>query len=256
MGKILLVARYTFLEMVRHKVLYAFVFFAFFILGLGVAITQMTIGNEIDIISDIGLGTIEIFSTVIAIFMGIFIIQKELSLRTLHPLLARPLTRPQYIIGKFVGMLLLAVVGILFMTAILWLMLRFYGGADRIVIYLPALYTIFLQTALVISVAVLCSSFVEPAVGALFTISFYLIGATSYNLVYLINRRSSEELKRVVNFMRYILPDFSHFNIKDNLIYGKGLENISLSFATLYAVAGILIVLAVAVIAFNKKEIN
>lgn len=256
MGKILLVARYTFLEMVRHKVLYAFVFFAFFILGLGVAITQMTIGEPLDIISDIGLGTIEIFSTIIAIFMGITIIQKEISLRTLHPLLARPLTRPQYILGKFFGMPLLTLVGIFFMTIILWVMLYFYGGPERMTAYLPSLYTIFLQTALVVSVAVLCSSFVEPAVGAMFTISFYLIGATSYNLVYLINKQSSDLLKNIVNFLRYILPDFSHFNIKDNLVYGRGLENISLSFATLYAAAGILIVLAVAVIAFNKKDLS
>ncbi len=256
MGKILLVARYTFLEMVRHKVLYAFIFFAFFILGLGIAITQMTIGEPLDIISDIGLGTIEIFSTVIAIFMGITIIQKEIALRTLHPLLARPISRSQYILGKFFGMLLLALVGILFMAFILWVMLYFYGGPERIFGYLPALYTIFLQTALVVSVAVLCSSFVEPAVGALFTISFYLIGATSYSLVYLINKQSSETLKSIVNVLRYVLPDFSHFNIKDNLVYGRGLESISLSFATLYALAGIAIILAAAILTFNKKELN
>ena len=256
MGKILLVARYTFLEMVRHKILYAFVFFAFFILALGVAITQMTIGEPLDIIADIGLGTIEIFSTIISIFMGISIIQKELSLRTLHPLLARPISRPQYVLGKFIGMLLLAAVGILFMAGILWIMLYFYGGPEGIFAYAPALYTIFLQTALVVSVAVLCSSFVEPAVGALFTISFYLIGATSYNLVYLANRHSSESMKTVVKIVRHILPDFSHFNIKDNLVYGRGLEDISLSFATLYAAAGIAIVLAAAILTFNKKEFN
>ncbi len=256
MGKMLLVARYTFLEMVRHKVLYAFVFFAFFILGLGIAITQMTIGEPVDIIADIGLGTIEIFSTVIAIFMGISIIQKELSLRTLHPLLARPISRPQYVLGKFLGMLLLAAVGILFMAAVLWVMLFFYGAPERLFAFLPAFYTIFLQTALVVAAAVLCSAFVEPAVGALFAISFYLIGATSYNLVYLINKHTDETTKKVINTLRYILPDFSHFNIKDNLVYGRGLENISLSFATLYACAGIAIILAVAVLSFNKKEIN
>lgn len=256
MGKMLLVARYTFLEMVRHKVLYAFVFFAFFILALGIAITKMTIGAPGDIISDIGLGTIEIFSTVIAIFMGISIIQKELSLRTLHPLLARPISRPQYVLGKFLGMLLLAAAGILFMAAVLWVMLFFYGAPERIFAFLPAFYTIFLQTALVVAAAVLCSAFVEPAVGALFAISFYLIGATSYNLVYLININTDETTKQVINTLRYLLPDFSHFNIKDNLVYGRGLEESSLSFATLYACAGIAIILAFAVLSFNKKEIN
>ncbi|HNT29206.1 MAG TPA: ABC transporter permease subunit [bacterium] len=256
MGKILTIARYTFLEMVRHKVLYAFVFFAFFILLLGVAITQMTIGDEVDIISDIGLGTIEIFATVVVIFMGISIINKEITLRTLHPLLARPISRPQYVLGKFAGMVILAVVGIAFMSLVLWLMLYFYGGAGRMSAYLPAIYTIFLQTTLLVSVAVLCSSFVEPAIGALFTIGFYLIGATSYSLAFILDMNLSDRIKRAVSVMRLILPDFSYFNIKDNIVYGRGLESISLSYATLYAVAGIVIILSLAVLLFDRKELN
>ena len=63
MFKIFNVSYYTFLEMVRNKVLYILLFFALFIFVLGIAITQMTIGDELNIISDIGLGTIEIFST-------------------------------------------------------------------------------------------------------------------------------------------------------------------------------------------------
>ena len=95
------VSFYTFLEMVRSKVLYILLFFALFIFALGIGITQMTIGNVQDIISDIGLGTIEIFSTVLSIFLGISLVHKELSLKTLHPLLARPIARPEYILGKF-----------------------------------------------------------------------------------------------------------------------------------------------------------
>ncbi len=256
MTRILLVARYTFLEMVRHKALYAFVLFAFFILGLGVAITQMTIGDTVDIISDVGLGTTEIFLTGVTIFMGISIIQKELSLRTLHPLLARPLTRPQYVLGKFFGMTVLAIVGLAFMALVFWGMLFIYGGAARMTGYMPAFYTTLLQTLVVIAVAVLCSSFVEPAIGALVTVSFYIIGATSYSLSFLLTKYTSAPVRKAITVVRYILPDFSHFNIKDNLVYGRGLEGLDLFYASLYALAWIVIVLAVSVLLFSKKEIN
>ena len=229
---------------------------AFFLLGLGIAITQMTIGEPVDIVSDIGLGTTELFLTGVTIFMGISIIQKELSLRTLHPLLARPLTRSQYILGKFFGMTLLALVGLLFMALVLWGMLVVYGGGDRMAGYIPALYTAFLQTLVVIAVAVLCSSFVEPAIGALVTVSFYLIGATSYSLAFLVTKYTGETLQKAVTALRYVLPDFSHFNIKDNLVYGRGLEGIDLAYASLYALAWIVIVLAGATLLFNRKEIN
>lgn len=256
MSRIFNVAYYTFLEMVRNKVLYILLFFAIFIFVLGIAITQMTIGDEINIISDIGLGTIEIFSTVLAIFLGISLVQKELSLKTLHPLLARPLSRAEYVLGKFAGMMLLIIVEIIVMCIIFAILLFVYGGIGRFTGYLPAVYTILLQTSTVISVAVLCSTLTEPAVAAMITISFYLIGATSYNLVYAISKRSSETVVNIITTLRYILPDFSHFNIKDNLVYGRGLEGLSIGFASFYALFIVVIVLSVSVILFNGKEIN
>lgn len=250
------VSFYTFLEMVRSKVLYILLFFALFIFALGIGITQMTIGNVQDIISDIGLGTIEIFSTVLSIFLGISLVHKELSLKTLHPLLARPLSRPEYILGKFFGMVFLIVVETVVMCIIFAILLTVFGGFSRFFGYLPAVYTIFLQTCTVISVAVLCSTLTEPAVAAMLTISFYLIGATSYNLVYAITKRSSELVVNIVTTLRYILPDFSHFNIKDNLVYGRGLDGLSLGFASVYALLIIVIVLSLAIMFFNSKEIS
>ncbi len=254
--RVLTIAWYTFLEMVRSKVLYILFFFALFILALGIAMTRMTIGNELDIVSDIGLGTIEIFSVALAIFLGVSIVQKELQLKTLHPLLARPMSRAEYMLGKFLGMELMLAVEIFFMLLIFITELAVYGGVERFVIYLPAVYTIFIQTSMVISVAVLCSTLAEPAVGAMLTISYWLIGTTSYNLVYLIDSKAGEGLKKAVAILRYVLPDFSHFNIKDNLVYGRGLENIHLGWATLYGCASIILVLALSIIIFNKKEIN
>lgn len=256
MNRIMNVSYYTFLEMVRNKVLYILLFFALFIFVLGIAITQMTIGDELSIISDIGLGTIEIFSTVLSIFLGISLVQKELSLKTLHPLLSRPLSRAEYILGKFFGMLFLIIVEILIMCVVFGALLSFYGGLDRMLIYMPAVYTIFLQTSTIISVAVLCSTLTEPAVAAMLTISFYLIGATSYNLVYAITQRTSESAAKIITALRYVLPDFSHFNIKDNLVYGRGLEGLNIGFASFYALFIVVIVLAFAIIFFNSKEIN
>jgi len=256
MNRIFYVSYYTFLEMVRNKVLYALLFFALFIFVLGIAITQMSIGDNLNIISDTGLGTIEIFSTVLAIFLGISLVQKELSLKTLYPLLAKPLSRTEYVLGKFFGMIFLILVEIIVMSLIFLVLLFVYGGPERFITYLPAIYTIFLQTATVISIAVLCSTLTEPTVGAMLTIGFYLIGATSYNLVYAITQRTSENVAKIITALRYILPDFSHFNIKDNLVYGRGLDGLQIGFASFYALLIIVIVLSLSVIFFNAKEIN
>ncbi len=255
-NRIFTIAYYTFLEMVRNKIMYLLIFFALFILGLGVAITQMTIGDELSIIADIGLGTIEIFSTILAIFMGVSTVHKELALKTLHPLLARPVSRAEYILGKFFGMQLTVLVLSFFMCTILFVMMMLYGGTGKFFTVLPAAYTIFVQTSMVISVATLCSTLAEPAVAAMLTISYYIVGATSYNLIYLVTRRSSEFTKSAVTTLRFILPDFHYLNIKDNLVYSEGLKNISITAATLYSLASIIIILSLAIILFNKKEIH
>lgn len=256
MKRILNVAYYTFLEMVRNKVLFILFFFALFIFGLGIIITQMTIGDNLTIISDVGLATIEMFLTVLSIFLGISLVQKELSQKTLFPLMARPLSRAEYILGKFFGMMLLIIVSTAIMCVIFTVLLFFYDGTEKIITFMPAIYTILLQTSTIVSVAVLCSTLTEPAVAATLTISYYIIGATSYNLVYAITKRTSETIKKIIMTMRHILPDFNHFNIKDNLVYGRGLEGLSLGYASIYALIIIVVVLSLSVIFFNSKEIN
>ncbi|MCK5808242.1 ABC transporter permease subunit [bacterium] len=255
MRNILTVARFTFLEMVRNKILYALLFFAFFVIGLGIAITQMTIGDNLNVISDIGLGSVEMFSTIIAIFMGVTLIHQELKMRTIYLLFARPIRRWQYLAGKFFGMSLLILIEIIFMALILEGLFIAYGGPEKIITYLPAFYSIFLQTMTVIAMAVLCSSLTEIVVGAILTIAFYITGAISYNLQYALDSRISESAMKMVTMLRYILPDFSYFNIKDNLVYGRGLEGINLWVSTGYALTIIVILLSASLVFFNQKEL-
>lgn len=256
MKNIFSVARYTYLEMVRNKILYILLFFSFFIIGLGIIITQMTMGNPQDIISDIGLGTTEIFLTVTSVFIGVSLVRRELTLKTLHPLFARPVSRAEYMLGKFFGIEITLFVLTLVMSVIFMVLLSFYGGFSRFFTFIPAIYTIFIQTSMVTAVAVFCSTLAEPAVAAMLSVSFYIIGTISYNLVHFITKNTSESVVKLVTTVRYILPDFHYFNIKNNLVYGTGIDKISLTSATFYSLAWIVILLALAVVFFNKKEIN
>ncbi|MFO7734639.1 MAG: ABC transporter permease [bacterium] len=256
MKRIYTISLFTFRELVRTKYLYALVFFALFILGLGITITQATIGSRADIISDIGLGTIEIFSTLLAIFIGITIINRELSEKSLLPVLAHPVSRPAYLLGKFFGMLALILLQMIFMSIIFYILLMFFKAGDRMPTYIPAIYTIFLQTATIVSVSIFCSTLIEPVVAAMITISYYIVGATSYNLIHFFQYKASETTREIVTVLRYLLPDFSYFNIKDNLVYGRGLEDINLYFATIYALCIIILMISAATLFFNSKELT
>ncbi len=255
MRNIFTVSFYTFLEILRNKIFYSLIFFSFFIIGFGIVMTRVAIGSEIDIISDVGLGTIEIFSTLLAIFVGIFMVRNELSKKQLYPILSKAIARYEYILGKFFGIMMLIFSAIFIMSAVVFVLLVFWGGGARFWGYLPAIYTIFLQTMTVVAVSVLSSIAAEPAVGAMITISYYVIGATSYNLVYALKPNTSENMKKMINFLRYILPDFDSFNLKNIVVYSHKMSDINLVFPSFYALAITVIVLALSVALFNKKEI-
>jgi len=255
MRNILTVSFYTFLEILRNKIFYSLIFFSFFIIGFGIVMTRVAIGSEIDIISDVGLGTIEIFATLLAIFVAIFMIRNEISKKQLYPILSKAIERYEYVIGKFLGIILLIISAIFIMSLLVFLLLVIWGGASRFLGYLPAIYTIFLQTMTVVAVSVLSSISAEPAVGAMITISYYVIGATSYNLVYALTPQTSENMKKMINFLRYILPDFDSFNLKNIVVYSDKMSDINLVFPTFYAIAITIIVLGLTIILFNKKEI-
>ncbi|MET0427327.1 MAG: ABC transporter permease subunit, partial [Microvirga sp.] len=98
------VASNTFRETIRERVLYNLVFFAILMTLSGLLLGRLSIRQDERIIKDLGLAAMEVFGTVIAIFIGVGLVSKEIERRSLFPLLAKPLTRSEFLIGKFLGL--------------------------------------------------------------------------------------------------------------------------------------------------------
>ena len=109
----------TFREAIRDKVLYNLVFFALLVMGASVVIGNMTLGESIKIILDLSLAAMSVFGLLIAIFVGIGLVHKEIQRRTLYMLLARPISRRNFVIGKYLGLMLVIALNVAIMTAAL-----------------------------------------------------------------------------------------------------------------------------------------
>ena len=96
----------VFKESVRDRVPYSLVLFAVLLMGASYLIGQLTAGQDVKIIKDLGLAAIAIFGLFIAIFIGIGLVSKEVERRSIYPLLAKPISRPQFIVGKYAGLVL------------------------------------------------------------------------------------------------------------------------------------------------------
>src|SRR5438093_8224074 len=102
--KILTIGRNTFRENIRDKILYNLILFALLMILSSVALGQLTLGQEYKVIVDLGLSSISIFGTLIAIFIGIGLVYKELEKRSIYALLAKPVRRWEFILGKYLGL--------------------------------------------------------------------------------------------------------------------------------------------------------
>ena len=141
------IASNTFREAVRDRVLYNLIAFALLMSGAAILVGQISIDIERLVVINLGLTAVSLFGMVIAIFIGIGLVSKEIEKRTLYTVLSRPVRRWEFIVGKFFGLAGTLVVNTFFMAigvfaALLYVSHRFQGSDGWVLV---ALYFIILQ---------------------------------------------------------------------------------------------------------------
>ena len=119
------IALNVFRESVRDKVLYNLVLFAILLIGASYLIGQLTAGQDVKIIKDLGLSATSVFGLFIAVFIGIGLVSKEVERRSVYSLLAKPIHRYQMIAGKYAGLTLTLAVNVAIMAAALYAVLAY-----------------------------------------------------------------------------------------------------------------------------------
>jgi len=219
-------------------------------------LATMTIADRLRIIANVGLGNIEIFGTLIAIFVGINLVHKEMDRRTIFTIITRPIRRYEFILGKYLGLILTLLVEISFMVAIFYALVIYYGGAEHLLDYTKSIWLIFVQIALITSIATLFSSLSSPILSGMFTLAFYIIGSISSYLEMLATLDVGGAAIMLLAIMRHLLPDFSFFNIKGAVLYGREVSFDYMFSATAYGFFYIALVLAIAIIIFEKRDMK
>ncbi len=178
MKRVAIVAVNTFREAVRDRVLYNLVFFALVMMAAAVLVGQISVDIEEVVIVSLGLSAISIIGLLIAVFIGVGLVSKEIDKRTLYALLAKPLRRWEFLTGKFAGLVLTLTVNTAAMAVALLLAMSYvrHGLHRADTVVLVAVYFILLKLALVVALAMLFSCFTTPLLAILFTAGLYVAG--------------------------------------------------------------------------------
>ena len=188
MRTIAVIAVAVFKESVRDRVPYTMVVFAVLLMAASYLIAQMTAGQDMKIIKDLGLSALSLFGLFIAIFIGIGLVSKEVEKRSVFGLLSKPVSRTQFILGKYSGLVMTLAVNLGVMTiayyGVLYYM-HFTASASaragwpspamdpRLLI---AIGLIFAELMLVTALALFFSTFSSPLLATLLTIGLWVAG--------------------------------------------------------------------------------
>jgi ABC-type transport system involved in multi-copper enzyme maturation permease subunit len=210
------IAKNTFRESVRSRVFYILLAFAVSLLVFSYVLGFLAAGVIRKMVLDVGLSTIAYFSALTAIFVGIGLVYQEVEKKTIYNILSKPVSRTRFILGRYLGLLLVLLVNLAAMVAVLSAVLFFVEGfTPRI---LAAASCIFLELMVLTAVAVFFSSVASPVVSALCTAAFYVIGHTSSALPELLLPAVESPLARkVILALYHLLPDLNLLSI-NNLV--------------------------------------
>ena len=242
-------------ELVRSKLLYNLLVFAVLFIGASLFVAQLTIGDWEYIIIDMGLVATELVGVLVAVLIGVSVLAGEIERKTIFPVLARPIGRGTFLLGRYTGLVAILAVNTALMTLVLHAVLSLAAYPPKATT-LTAAGLIFVELALIAAVALFFSSFTTPVLASAFSLSFYLIGHLLADVRAYGHRSESSAAKTVTEAVYRILPDLELFNLKsqsaNRLPVPDGFVAPSVLYGVLYTAA----VLALAILVFRKRDLK
>jgi ABC-type transport system involved in multi-copper enzyme maturation permease subunit len=246
------IAMLTFKEAIRSKILYLFLVFAITLMSLSWILGQVTVGDEMKIVKDLGISSIHFFGVLITIFIGINLIFREMEKRTIYLVLSKPVRRYHFLLGKFFGLAFTLLLVLCGLVAIFYTILMLKGShSPRLLI---SFYMIYLEWLLIAGIAILFSSFSTPLLSTMLTLACFFAGHLSESLLMLRGRVASEAAHAVLSILFYLLPNLELFNIRSILVHNLPLTPGFIGETTVYWALYLTALMLLSIQIFQKKD--
>ncbi|MBI1874262.1 MAG: ABC transporter permease [Acidobacteria bacterium] len=260
------IALHVFKESVRDRVPYTLVFFAVLLMATSYLLGQLTAGQEVKIIKDLGLAATSLIGLFIAIFIGIGLVSKEVERRSIYNLLSKPVSRRQVVLGKYLGLVLTLLVNISVMVAALYGVLAYFwfvsdpsvkAGWETPALD-PALMVasglIFVELALITALALVFSTFSSPLLSAALTFGLFIVGHFNADLKRFDQIVASRPVAYLARALYYLLPNLTLFDVKAEVVHGYHVPATAVVSAVGYAAAYIAVLVATSVFIFERRD--
>jgi len=262
-----LVAYHVFKESVRDKVLYNLVLFALLMISASYLVGQLTAGQDIKIIKDLGLAASAVFGLFIAVFIGVGLVWKEVDRRSVYNVLVKPIGRHHFIVGKFIGLALTLLVNLAVMATAVYVVLAVMAWTDPTLVrtasveapvvdpnLLKAFLLIYVQLLVVTALALFFSTFSSPMLSAALSFGLYVVGHFNADLAHFDAVVKSKTAAALARALYYLLPNLALFDVKTAVVHGTavpaGYVLLTSGYGLLYAAA----VVGLAMLVFARRD--
>lgn len=249
------IASNTIREAIRNKVLYTLLFFAVLLIGTGILVSTLSYVERERILQSVGLSSIRLFGAAIAIFVGVGLIHREVDRRTIYTILSKPVSRTEFLVGKFAGLVATLWMQVAIM-AVAFVGVSLVAGAGLGRVHAAAILLAGVEMAVLVGVATLFSSFTTPMLASLFTAGLYVAGHVSRDLKELGAQTDVAAIERVTWVVYKILPDLESFNLTVQAIHHLPLTGREVGMPILYAAFYVLMLLALASTVFERRDLR
>jgi ABC-type transport system involved in multi-copper enzyme maturation permease subunit len=229
-------------------------------------IGQLTAGQDVKIIKDLGLAATSVFGLFIAIFIGIGLVSKEVEKRSIYSLLAKPINRPQFVLGKYAGLLLTLAVNLAVMAAALYAVLVYmsWGASPSVVqawerpavdpLLLGAVFLTFVELSIVTAIALFFSTFSTPLLSAALTFGFFVAGRFSADLRNFDQAVDSPVAAGIAKALYWVLPNLASFDVRAQVVHGQPVSAGYLALMTGYGALYIGGLIVAATVIFSRRD--
>lgn len=257
--RVMAVATSTFWEAVRNRAFLGMLLGALAMIAASLLMSQMVVFDQRQrVVLDFGLFFISFVGVIISIVVGVLLIYNDLERKTIYALLTKPVRRFEFVLGRYVGLVLILLLMFLLMTGS-WLLVMKTEGVDLRAVHIQALLLVFLQLGIVAAVAVLFSSFSTPVLSGIFTFGIYAVGRQVEFIRELLMASKGPFaafpwLRPVGRAVVNVFPDLTLFDITRQILLDVEVPWSYVGLTSLYGLSFIAIFILAAMAIFNRRE--
>jgi len=247
------VAKATFLEAVRDRVLLVSVAFAIGLMLFSRVLGWLSLEDTVKMIQDFGLSGLQILALLLAMLVAAQSLAREVERRTIYTVLSRDCTRTEFVLGKFAGLVAVSWIVLLVCAAFQCAWVAVWGGHVGEAIA-AAVVGVLCETVVLMSVALLLGALANPAIASVGTLCFYLVGHSTEALRELTAEDRAPEFHGVFQVLYRIVPNLENVNFINHTTSGRPVDWGQLGFGAATMAVWAAVFLAGATYLFRRRQ--